>query len=182
MIAAQVCKAVNIFRSNQSFFCDELVTDGQFLKIFFEWMDAAGVSRCARLKYITHCCDHIRRTLNSHPLHIMFYAAHATHFFTTTGTAGTAMHQQWQWRTMSCIFFGTLFIQNQNPSMVHTCPEHILFGNFFIGSNNCAHQRTFSHFGQCNRFIHGLIRHECRYRAKRFHFMYFFAAERMIIQ
>ena len=115
-------------------------------------MDRIGITRSTRLKHITYCRDHIRRTLYGHPLHIMFHTAHTAHFFATTCTTGTTMHQQRQRRTMTRTFFGTGFVQDQDTAMVHTSTQHIFFGNIFIGCYNGAHQRTFPHFSQGNRF------------------------------
>jgi hypothetical protein len=56
-------------------------------------MCAARFSGGARLKYITHRRDHIRRALDRYALHVMFNPTDAAHFFTAARAARTAMHQ-----------------------------------------------------------------------------------------
>src|SRR6185436_17345901 len=96
MIAAKVSEFVYVFRCNNSFFSNDLVTDLQLFKIFFKWMLTRVFSFCMLLVNSCYFSKSCWRTLQSCSLHIMFYTAKPAHFFTPACPTGTTMNQQWQ--------------------------------------------------------------------------------------
>src|SRR5947209_614404 len=81
MVPANVGKVYNIRFGNGTFMCYDGITHLQLFEIFSEWMFFFFMCLSAGLIYIGNGCNGSRRSLQSHPLHIMMYAAHTTHFF-----------------------------------------------------------------------------------------------------
>ena len=63
MIAAKIGKLINIFSCNHSFFCNDLVADLQFFKIFFKRMFTRIFPFCMWLVNIGDRSDRSWRTL-----------------------------------------------------------------------------------------------------------------------
>src|SRR4030095_7074240 len=96
MIAAQVSKPVNIFRSDQSCIGNDLVTYLQFLKIFFKGMNISAPPFCILLVNFCNGSYSCGTTLDRHPLHVMLNTANAAHFFSAARTPRAAMDKHWQ--------------------------------------------------------------------------------------
>src|SRR5688572_11707434 len=93
MIATEICKAVNVCRGYLSCGCNELITDLQLFKIFFERVYRLSIFLRVLLIHIGYCSNSCWRTLYCGSLQVMFYSTYTTHFFSTSCPAGPTMNQ-----------------------------------------------------------------------------------------
>ena len=94
MIPGEISKAIDIFRGDHPFRCDQLLPDLQIIKIFFKRMNICLYSLRMWLVYACNGGDHCWRSLQSGTLQIVFHSPQSSHFLSTSCTSGTAMHQQ----------------------------------------------------------------------------------------
>src|SRR5258708_9360749 len=92
MIPTQVGETRDIRLRDRAFVRDHRIADFQLLEVFTERMFVLHGLPGMGLIVIGEGRDHGGRTLDSHPLHIMFYAAQATHFLSSSRPPRPAMH------------------------------------------------------------------------------------------
>src|SRR5438093_9691096 len=110
---------------------------------------------------ISYGCYHIRRSLDSHTLHVMFNSPNTAHFFPATCATWPAMYQHGKGRTMTGGLFGTGLVQHQQATMPWTGTQHIITGDFCIGCYNRADKGALTHAREFYAFAGSTIRHDC---------------------
>src|ERR1700709_2615340 len=70
-----------------------------------------------------------RRSLHRRALHVMKHGAQAAEFLAAAGTAGTAMHEIGQRRTMPGGFPGAIAVHNENATVIRRDAEDDSLGD-----------------------------------------------------
>ena len=162
---------------------------GKILDILYRYFSRCGVVRVADLKFFEVFCKRMRlidmlfaaaypasrylaerrwRPLQGSALHVMQYAAYASHFLPATGPAGPAMHQVRQRRTVAGGFTGRIAIDDYQATVIRRDAQRQRLRNFIVTREYRTGQAALTHPRQGNGLVQRVVGHNRADRPKRF--------------